>query len=283
MTFDRRINRRILLKTVVVAGGYGLARPLNVTGATADSHPIVDTHVYLGEWPHAYLADCEPAALVALLRRHGVSQAWAGSFEGLFHKDVAGVNERLAEACETAGAKFLDPFGTINPTLPDWEDDVRRCDEKHRMPGIRLHPNYHGYTLDDSRFVRLLQLATERSLLVQLVSWLDDMPHAWLTPKAPHVDFSNLAAALSKSPGARVVIAGAAGIVDDKLLTGLPKTSEVYFDLGGRRTKNASPSRKNRTAITNPVFGSAAPLQFIKDAFCDLESSGQALRSIKPP
>jgi len=266
-----RVSRRELLQTAMVAGAAGLGRGLQAEASTAK--PFVDTHVYLGHWPHAYLGVSDAPALIVLLRQHKITQAFAGSFDGLFHKDIAGVNERLAEECASAGDAFLVPFGTINPTLPDWEDDVRRCHQQHRMRGIRLHPNYHGYALDDSRFGRLLELAVERGLLVQLVAWLEDTRHAWLTPKVSRLDVAQLPQVLAKVRGVRMVVSGAVGIVDGTTLDGLLKSSDVYFDQAGPDSKKASRRPLDHWDPNRLVFGSGAPLRTVAEAVSEAETS----------
>ena len=107
------------------------------------------------------------------------------------------------------GGGMLVPFGSINPKLPDWEEDVRRCHEQFRMPGIRVHPTYHDYTLMDPAFLRLLQVAAERALLVQIAAWMEDerCPNPLL--RVPILNLDVLPGLLVRVPNVKVEILNA--------------------------------------------------------------------------
>src|SRR5688500_13363533 len=134
------MNRRAFLKTsAATLAALGAA-------ASAETAGLIDVNINLSRWPVRRVRNDDTRSLAAMLRKSGVSQAWAGSFDALLQKDIAAVNIRLADECR---ATPFVPFGSINPTVPDWEEEFHRCVKIHRMPGIRLHPNYHGYKLDD--------------------------------------------------------------------------------------------------------------------------------------
>jgi predicted TIM-barrel fold metal-dependent hydrolase len=240
---------------------------------TSRGGPLIDTHVYLGRWPHARLAGDAPHELVAALRRNQVSQAWVGSFDGLFHKDIDAVNQRLADFCAQQDHGLLIPYGTVNPTLPDWEEDLRRCHEQFHMPGIRLHPNYHGYTLDDPRFARLLAVAAGSNVIVQLVAWVDDARHKWLMPTTAEVDLKPLAPIIKKLPKLRLVIAGSVRTFNEEAVNGLLLTKQVYFDIARLANGDLLMTFMDRSPTDRIIFGSGAPLHSIESVRAKLQAA----------
>ncbi len=266
MQFTRR---RFLKSTFGTTAACGLAR-LVAAKEHAPTDPIIDTHVYIGHWPHQYFPANDLADVVATLRQNRVSQAWVSSFDGLFHKDIGGVNQRLADTCSRTANGTLIPFGTINPMLPDWEEDVRRCHEAFHMPGIRLHPNYHGYTLDDPRFALLLESATARKLIVQLVAWMEDERHLLLNPHAAQVDLKPLAEKIAPLQGLKLVVANGDYTANDDATRALLTMKQLYFDF--TRTQDAK-SLLDKTSPDRVVLGSCSPLHGLEAVLSKMQTS----------
>jgi predicted TIM-barrel fold metal-dependent hydrolase len=199
--------------------------------AEASANDVVDVNVDLFGWPYRTTKYDETDALVEKLRYHGVRGAWAGSFDALFHKNLDGVNRRLAAECRDKGDGLLVPFGAVNPVWPDWKEDVRRLDEEYGMPGIKLVPAYHGYSLDAPEFVELLEEAAARNLLVQIVVNLQDERMQHPRTPIPEVDVTPLAASLQRVPDATVMLLNPFRNVRGERLRSMVDETNVSFGI----------------------------------------------------
>jgi len=253
------------------------------TSAACDSHTesegpaaMIDTNVNLHRWPFRRLAGDDPADLVARLRAKGVTQAWAGSFEGMLHRDMAGVNARLAAACREHGPEFLVPFGCINPKLPDWQEDVRRCQEDHHMVGIRVYPNYHGYALDDPAFAKLLSLAANRNLIVQIELNVEDPRTQHPLMRVPPVDPAPLPDLLRRTPNLRLVLLNSryAGEHQNGPLRELAQARNVYFDIATVEGVGGVARLIAATSLSRVVFGSHYPFFYFESALLKVREAG---------
>jgi predicted TIM-barrel fold metal-dependent hydrolase len=234
---------------------------------------LLDTNIYLSRWPARRLPADETPQLVTKLKAKRVTQAWAGSFDALLHRDIGGVNARLAAECQAHGDGLLIPFGTVNPTLPDWEEDLRRCHEVHKMPGLRLHPNYHGYTLDDPRLAKLLELAAARKLLVQIAVRMEDprTQHKLLT--VADVDPAPLAALLPKLPPLRVQLLNALTSVRPDLLDKLVAAGNISVEIAMLEGIGGITKLLAHVPHERVLFGSYFPFYAFESAELKLQES----------
>lgn len=240
---------------------------------------MIDTNVHLFRWPFRRLAGDDPAGLVARLLNKGVTQAWAGSFEALLCRDMAGANARLVAAAREQQEGFLVPFGCVDPRLPDWEEELRRCHEIHRMPGIRLYPNYHGYTLDDPALVDLLGRAAARGLIVQVALSMEDIRTQFPLMAVPPADPAPLAAILPRISNLRLVLLNAGRWAQDDSpdLAAIRNAGNVYFDIA---MNEGVGGLERLIAVTSPdrvVFGSHFPFYYFESAALKVQSAGLAV------
>ena len=234
---------------------------------------IIDINVSLSRWPFRRLPCDEFPRLIQKLRDHGVTEAWVGSFDGVFHKDIGGVNARLADDCHKSRPVLLRPFGSVNPKLPDWREDLRRCHEDYNMPGIRLHPAYHGYRLDDPAFAELLTQAETRGLIVQLVVRIEDprMQHPLM--RVPDVDTKPLPSLLAAHPRLPLVLLGALQTVRSEAITQLTRAGQVYFEISMLEGVGGIASLLDRVPDDRILFGSHCPFFTLESAVFKLQES----------
>lgn len=268
------MNRRDVLSLAVAAGASAAICPLSASADEDNSATrlrIVDTNVSLFHWPFRRLPLDETEKLVKKYRSLGIAQAWAASFEGVLHRDIASVNRHLSEAC--LNFPELVPIGSVNPELPGWEEDLRRCCGKLSMPGVRLHPNYHGYTLDDPRFAKLLSLATKAGRFVQIAATMEDTRTQHPNLVMQDVDLAPLADVVKRVPGARVQILNyrPRGPIFERLA----KTTEVMFDTARVDATDGIPKLVRSLPAGRVLFGTHAPFLIPEAALIRVHESGE--------
>lgn len=243
---------------------------------------MIDVNVSLSRWPFRRLPDDEPEALAARLRRLGVQQAWAGSFDALLHQDVAAVNARLAETCRAHGDDLFRPFGAVNPRLPDWREDVRRCVDVHRMSGIRLHPNYHGYGLDDPGVAALFELCGRQGVIVQIGVRMEDQRTLHpLLKDLPATDPSPLARLLAHPPRPKVVLLNALGDLRGEALKKTLALEDLYVEIAMLEGVAGIRQLVGHVGADRLLFGSHAPFFVADSAHLKLRESALAADAVE--
>lgn len=232
--FDRRAFFK--KSAASLAGALSIGQPARA--AKSAPAPVIDTNVYLGACPFRHLpmqALAEDAASVErfaeAVSKHSVA-SWAGSFEALLHRDFDGINERLSTilAGSKSASRQFALFGAVNPKIGGWRETLRRVHQTHHMRGIRLHPNYHGYTLSDPDFVALLDAAAANDLIVQIAVRMEDERTRHPAVTAADVDPKPLLATLPKIPGLRIQLLNALRGGADALLLARLSDLGVHFD-----------------------------------------------------
>ena len=233
---------------------------------------ITDVNVDLSRWPSRRVPGDETRALIARLRARGVTQAWAGSYDAILYKDIAAVNARLAADCR---GDFLVPFGAVNPTLPDWQEDLRRCREQFGMPGIRLIPNYHGYKLTDPVFAELLHKATAYRLIVQIAVTMEDTRTQSRFLRAAPTELTDFDRVVAAEPAARVVLLNwPRGLGDDQQPSSLARARNVYFDIAGVEGIECIARLAEQIPEDRILFGSHSPFFCFESAQLKMRESG---------
>lgn len=231
---------------------------------------IIDTNMHLGHWPFRHLERSDPVGLLALMDRGGLAQAWVGSFEAAFYRDLDQANRMLLKSVAGLEERLL-PWISINPAFPAWEQEAAYADAE-AVHGVRLYPNYHGYDLSHPALSELLAVLAERSVPVAIYHKLvDERLHHW-TNLVPPVDM-DLAPIVAAFPELPILLCGC-GLAHFPALNEVVRQGNVFVEISRYEGVEGVRLLADHIGLDRVVFGSFAPYFYLDAALLKIVEAG---------
>lgn len=296
------INRRTFLSHSLLAAA-GLTLPISTAARNAESYftqapvkkrngtapDIIDTNVNLFDWPFRPLKYGNTRALADKLKQHRITEAWAGSFEALFYKNIDAVNVHLAEECSAIGDGMFIPFGTVNLNWPDWQEDLRRCHEEYNMPGIRIYPIYQTFDMTHEEFPKLVEQVAKREMILQIAAKMEDARHHHPIVQVRDINAEPLIDILPNIPEAKVQLLHWNRHIGRNLMLRLIRETNIVLDISrveGSGAVGHLLDGEHWAASVDPVpverlfFGTHAPYFPVESALIKLFEAPLTLKQI---
>ena len=137
----------------------------------------MDFNCFSGNWPFHKVRYNTVEKIIQLHKRCGIEGGIISSCEAIFYQDP--YEAELSLSKELMGTNYYHAM-TLNPTLPAWKDDLRRCVEELGIKAVRLVPGYHGYTLADDVMKEVCDSLRQYNLPLILTLRIEDERTTWM-------------------------------------------------------------------------------------------------------
>ena len=192
---------------------------------------MIDFCCAIGPWAFRRLPVTTSDGCRKALWREKIDRAVVSSLAAVLYKNPHEGNVQLIEEIGRASRTFI-PFAVLNPMFPGWEEDLRRCREELGMRGLRLYPNYQGWSLR-RREARALVRAAAAIGWVTVVSIRleDERFHHWRmkVKPTPVADAARLALAV---PEATVILSGGTYLEIEAFFRAVGDASNAFAEIG---------------------------------------------------
>jgi hypothetical protein len=227
---------------------------------------MIDIHT------HVFHPKIAPKVLKQLHGHYDISPVGSGLAEDLIDRlHKAGLRKALVHTAATTPDQVIPannwalsvqsaypdliPFGTAHPEFQSWRDELDRL-EQAGIFGIKLHPDFQGFALDDPALHPIFEELRGRFLIMVHIG--DRLPPD-KNPSSPQ----KLARILELFPGLKVIAAHFGGYLHWKYVPEHLAGRDVYLDTSSTLAFIAPDELKDilaRHPLDRLLFGSDYPL-----------------------
>ena len=191
---------------------------------------MIDCATFIGPYPFRELPHPEPAVLLRVLAREGLSGAWVGYLPSAWHRDPGPGNEALFAALEPH-AGVLRAAPVIRPDWPQWERRLREAVERGAA-AVRAYPMHWGMAPGDALLRALALACGELGVPLVLTVRFEDLRQRHALDVAGDLTAAHLRALARAGSPVRLVVTGAGRELLEETHWGLTPEEQrrVYWD-----------------------------------------------------
>lgn len=190
-----------------------------------------DVNAYIGEYPYRAVPHPEADALVRVMDREGIAQAWVGSLPAVWHRDPSHANEDLMAKLAPHAAR-LRAIPTVRPDWPRWRDALRRYAD-HKAPAIRAYPVHWGLGPDDPRLIELAAQCAGQGVALILTVRFEDLRQRHPLDVATDLSAASVREIARADTGSRLIVTAASRDMIEEVHWGLTpnERAKLWWDI----------------------------------------------------
>ncbi len=230
-----------------------------------------DMNCFIGNWPFFRIRCNSVEKLQKLHSDAGITGGLISSLEAVFYQDPYEAELQLAE--QIKGTAYRHAM-ILNPALPAWQDDLRRCAKELKISAVRLMPGYHGYTLTDPVMDQVAAVLMELNLPLVITMRVRDERTAWIV-QPNNIPMTDVTYFVNKHRGLPVLLAGIRVAEIGQLTPDRVSWENLYVEIscfkdGFQPLEDAWAKEYVRGHI---FFGSSAPMFEIQVPLLQMETA----------
>jgi hypothetical protein len=239
-----------------------------------------DVNTTIGPYPFRHVPHPDPDALLRVLDREEIAEAWVGHLPSAFHRDPGSGNGELLAAL-APHAKRLRPVPTIRPDWPHWERTLKDA-VSAGAPAVRAYPPQWGLGPHDPAMRELAVAAGEQGLALLLTVRFEDLRQRHPMDVAGDLSAAAIRSLARAGDAVRLVVAAAGRDMIEEVHWGLTQVEQrrVFWDISwiwGPPEDHLAKLFRN-VGASRFVFGSQWPLRLVQTPRANLDLLPDDLR-----
>lgn len=191
----------------------------------------VDVNTTIGGYPYRHVPHPEPAMLVTVLEREGLTAAWVGHLPSAFHRDPEPGNEELFASLLPFGGT-LRPVPALRPDWPGWERRLAQLIDAGAM-AIRAYPSQWMLPPQHTAMRRIAGACGESGLPLVLTVRFEDVRQRHPLDSAPDLSGAAIRDVVRAHPDVKVVVTCAGRSLIEEVHWGLTgaESDRLWWDI----------------------------------------------------